>query len=517
MSKKSFASGAIILMLAGFIVKIFGFVYRIYLSNLIGSEGMGLFQLISPVYSLIILTLTSGISIAVSKMVAEELARNNLINLRRITYCALVISLGAGIFISGGIYFFMDFIAREVLKDSRTHLSLLILVPCIPVITASSALKGYYYGIQQVAPTAVSQIFEQVVKISVVMLLASRFINYGLQYACAMATLGMALGEIANLSLLVFVYKFRKKALPKNISKNGIMRKRKIIKDIVRTAFPVSLSRFITSVMAAFELILIPRRLLEGGLNYSASMMEYGKLTGMAMPLISFPSLVTSSLAITLVPAISEALSMKQLRSVNYRISKSIQLTFILGFIFTSIFLAFPHEIGGILYRREKVGELLFILAFTCVFAYLQQTLLGVLNGMGKQAVSLRNSVIGSIIRIGFVYFAIPLYGIKGYVVGIIISSGFVCALNLATVANTTGMTIDFRNWIIKPGFVGIVMFFISKYIYSFFGIFTKSMALNTVLAVAANILIGFTLMTIIGVLKKDEIQRLYKGKPKKK
>ncbi len=517
MSKKSFISGAIILMLAGFIVKIFGFVYRIYLSNLIGSEGMGLFQLISPVYSLIILTLTSGVSIAVSKMVAEELARNNLINLRRITYCALVISVGGGLFISGGIFFFMDFFSREVLKDPRTHLSLLILVPCIPVIAASSALKGYYYGIQQVVPTAVSQIFEQIVKISVVMLLASRFISRGLEYACAMATLGMALGEIANLSLLVFIYRFRKQTSLKNLSRKGIMRKRKIIKEIVRTAFPVSVNRFVTSIMAAFEFILIPRRLLEGGLNYSASMMEYGKLTGMAMPLIFFPSLVTSSLAITLVPAISEALSTKQFRSVNYRISKSIQFTFILGFIFTSIFLAFPHEIGGIVYRREKVGDLLFLLAFTCIFAYLQQTLLGVLNGMDKQAVSLRNSIIGSIIRIGFVYFAIPSYGIKGYVVGIIISSGLVCILNLATVVNTTGMAIDFRNWLIKPGMVCIIMLFISKYVYSFFTIFIRSITLNTIFAVAANVCIGLILMTIVGVLKKDEMKRLYKGMPKRK
>lgn len=515
MSKKSFVSGAIILMIAGFIVKIFGFVYRIYLSNLIGSEGMGLFQLISPVYSLIILTLTSGVSIAVSKMVAEELAKNNLINIRRITYCAFVISLVAGLFISGGIFFFIDFFSREVLKDARTYISLLILVPCIPVIAASSALKGYFYGIQQVTPTAISQIFEQVVKISVVMLLASRMMGKGLEYACAMATLGMALGEIANLSLLILIYKFKKHKFYKNVSRKGLMRKRNIIKEIVRTAFPVSVNRFITSVMGAFELILIPRRLLEGGLNYSASMMEYGKLTGMAMPLISFPCIVTSSLAITLVPAISEALSTKQYRSVNYRISKSIQFTFILGFIFTSIFLAFPHEIGGILYRREKVGGLLFMLAFTCVFTYLQQTLLGVLNGMGKQAVSLRNSVIGSAIRIGFVYFAIPVYGILGYIVGIIISSGFVCVLNLATVINTTGMTIDFRNWLIKPGVVCAVLFFISKYIYSFFSIFTTNFVLNTVFAVAADVCIGLMLMAEIGVLNKDEMKRLYKTKRK--
>jgi stage V sporulation protein B len=122
MAKRSFVSGVIILMLAGFAVKICGFIYRIYLSNLIGSEGMGLFQLIAPVYSLIILTLTSGISIAVSRMVAGELAQKHIVNLRRITYCALVMVLFGGLIISVLFFLNLDFIANVILKD-RGHLN----------------------------------------------------------------------------------------------------------------------------------------------------------------------------------------------------------------------------------------------------------------------------------------------------------------------------------------------------------------------------------------------------------
>ncbi len=510
MSKKSFVSGAIILMLAGFIVKIFGFVYRIYLSNLIGSEGMGLFQLISPVYSLVILTLTSGISIAVSKMVAEESARNHFVNLRRITFCALTIVVASGLIISVFIFLNLNFIANVVLKDSRTYYSLLLLIPCIPVIAAASALKGYFYGMQEVVPTAFSQIVEQIVKISLVIAVSSYFVNAGLEYACALATIGTALGEISNLLVLIAVYKIKKKGIQEEKAGKGFLRKRVIVKEIISISVPVSFNRFIMSVMTAFEFILIPRRLLAGGLSYSRSMMEYGKLTGMAMPLLTFPSLVTSSLATTLVPAISEAISLKNLRAVNYRISKSIQLTFILGFIFTSIFLSYPNEIGGILYRKEKIGDILYMLSFTCIFTYLQQTLLGILNGLGKQAVSLNNSIIGSIIRISFVYFGIPVYGIKGYIWGIIISSACVCILNLLTVVKTTGMAIDIKNWIIKPGTVGITMFLISRYIYSFFSIFNIGYFWNTVLALIGNIIIGIILMTTIGVLNREEIKRLF-------
>ena len=513
MSRRSFVSGAIILMLSGFIVRILGFVYRIYLSNLIGAEGMGLFQLISPVYSLIILTLTSGISIAVSKLVAAEMAKSHLINLRRITFCALIMVLSSGMVVSVFIYFNLNFIVNVIWKDSRTYWSMMLLIPSIPVIAAASALKGYFYGIQEVIPTALSQIVEQLVRISLVMVMAGYFLNVGLEYACALATAGMAIGEISNLLVLCIVYRFRKHSKKQNLSKSGLMRKRIILKELITISIPVSFNRFVNSIMFSIETILIPRALLEGGLNYTQSMEELGRLSGMAMPLLYFPSMVTSSLATTLVPAISEAISLKQYKSVNYRISKSIQVTFIIGFIFTAIFMSFPHEIANMIYRKERIGNMLYLLSFTCVFMYLQQTLLGTLNGLGKQGISLRNTVIGYCIRIGFVQLCIPIYGITGYVWGIIASSALVCILNLYTVIKTTGMTVDLRNWIIKPGLVCMLMIFTGKYVYSFFMIFVTEKTWTMVLTLIGSIAIGLSLMFAVGVLQKDEIIRLVHSK----
>ncbi|MCX8131243.1 MAG: stage V sporulation protein B [Clostridia bacterium] len=516
MSKKSFIGGAIILMLAGFVVRILGFVYRIYLSNLIGAEGMGLFQLISPVYTLVILTLTSGISIAVSKTVAEELAKNHIVNLRRITSCALMLVIGAGTIVSVFMFLNVRFIADVLLRDSRTYYSLLLLIPCIPVIAAAAAIKGYFYGIQDVTPTAVSQIVEQIVRIGLVMAMASYFLNIGLEFACALATIGMAFGEISNLAVVYIAYRIKRKKDIQNKGKTGALKKKSIIRSLLNISIPISLNRFIISIMTTVEMILIPRRLLTGGLDYQLSMQEYGRLAGMAMPLIFFPSLVTYSLATTLVPAISEAMSLKNYKSVNYRISKSIQITFILGFIFTAVFLAYPDEIGNLIYKKENIGGMLYLLAFCCIFIYLQQTLLGILNGLGKQGVSLRNFVIGNFIRIAFVYFIIPIYGIPGYVVGIIISSALVCILNLYSVIKTTGMALDIRNWLVKPGLVGIVMLFIARYIYSFCRIFDMGHNWSVVLTIVINVIVAISLMVVVGALQKDEILRLFGRVPKK-
>jgi stage V sporulation protein B len=508
-AKKSFLSGAIILMAAGLIVKIMGFFYRIYLSNLIGAEGMGLFQLISPVYVLVILTLTSGISIAVSKMVAEESAKRHFVNLRRITFYALLLVVFSGAIVSIIMFLKIDFITEVILKDSRTYYSMLLLLPSIPVIAAASALKGYFYGIQDVTPTALSQIVEQAVKMAIVMFMAEYFLEAGVEYACALATVGMALGEIANLTVVFIIYRLRKKKEPKVRSKYGLMRKRNIIGGLLKIALPVSSNRFIISIMAAAEVILIPRRLVTGGMAYQHSIETYGRLTGMAMPLLFFPSLVTSSIAVTLVPALSEAMSLKNFKSVNYRISKSIQIASILGFIFTALFITYPNQIGDMIYRKESIGEILRTFSLTCIFIYLQQTLLGVLNGLGKQAISLRNSIIGYIIRIMFVYFFIPIYGINSYMWGMVASTACVCILDLYTITKTTGMFLDIRNWILKPGLVCGAMIITGKYIYSFFSIFISKQIYNTLFAVAGYLLIAVALMFITGVLQREEIIRI--------
>lgn len=509
MKGRTFVGGAIILMAAGFIVRILGFVYRIYLSNLIGAEGMGLFQLIFPVYSLIILTLTAGISIGVSKMTAGELALGHTINIRRISLCALFVVISAGIIVSLAMYINLDLITQYIIKDRRTYSSLFLLIPCIPVIAAASALKGYFYGIQRVVPTAVSQIAEQAVKIGIVILLAGYFVNAGLEYACAVATAGMAFGEIANLAVLAAVYNWQRKRDLKGVTRTGLIRKRIIIIELVKTAVPVSANRFIISIMSVIEYLLIPWMLVAGGLDYTSSMETYGKLSGMALPLIFFPSMIPSSLATTLVPAISEAVSLKNYRSVNYRISKSIQVTFILGFIFTAVFLTYPEEIGNIVYRREKIGEMLYMLSFSCIFVYLQQTLTGVLNGLGRQGELLRNTMSGSLIRIAFVYFLIPVYGIQSYVWGLITSFAFTSVINTLTINRITGMLPDFKNWILKPGLAGAAMVLTGRYIYSFYEIFISAPWVKILLALTTDIFAGVFIMILAGGLEKNEVLKL--------
>lgn len=516
MTKRTFITGAIILMAAGFITRILGFVYRIYLSNLIGAEGMGVYQLIVPVYTLIILTLTSGVSIAVSKMIAEQAAQGNYINIKRISKVGLAGVIAASSIVSIFLYINIDFIVNVILKDSRTYSSVLVLIPCIPFIAAASAYKGYYYGIQEVTPTAVSQIVEQLVKIGIIMVLAARFLEAGLEYACALATVGMAVGEISNLFLLAAYYRLKKYPRITPVSSKGIIRKRKLITSILACAVPISFNRFIISMMAAAEVILIPQRLLAGGLNHIQSMEEYGKLTGMAFPLIMFPALVTTSLATTLVPAISEAISVNNYSTANNRISKSIQITMVLGFVFMALFACYPDKIADMIYPGQNVGYTLFLFSFTCIFVYLSQILTGIMNGLGKQGLYLINSIVGSAIRIASVYFLIPGYGIPAYILGVIVSFLIVCILNFMAIMRCTGMALDFRHWVIRPAAVTVLLFIFSDYIYSFFNFLKLPVVWQTLLAVGAYITIALFLMALVGAIAWRELFQMLGLKNKK-
>lgn len=504
--RKSFISGAVTLMAAGLIARLFGFVFRIYLSNLIGAEGIGLYELVLPVYTAVVLTITSGITIAVSKMVAEQNARRNRAGPGRITICAVALVAAAGAVISLFIFINAGSISNFVLGDARTRNALLILAACLPAVVASAALKGYFYGMQLVTPTAFSQVAEQAVKISVLIALSNGIAVSGAEYACSVATLAAVLGEMANLVVLSLVFSLKQKRISRERYIEKPPRKRKIIADLLKSAVPVSANRLVISTLSATEYILIPVMLAIGGLDDKSSMEVFGRLTGMAMPLILFPSLVTNSLATTLVPAISKSVTLKNRKTVAYQVSKSIQATFILGIVFSSLFLCYPDDIGSLIYKRENIGDLIFMLSFSCVFVYLQQTMAGVMNGLGKQGVLLRNTVIGSALRIGAVYFLIPVFGIKGYIAGFIISLVVTEILNLSAIHRITGMVFDLRNWFIKPGLVGFAVVLTGKYIRRFFDIFHVGTHMATLMSLAVSALTAALLMVTAGILKPQEI-----------
>lgn len=465
MRKKTVVQGALILTLANIITRILGFVYRIYMSNVIGAEGMGLYQLIMPIYMLVWSISSSGFQTTISKLTAQENAKNNYGNMGQFLKQSLFTSTLIAFALSLIVFTFADHIAVIILKDERTAFSLKLISLCFPFMAAGSCIRGYFLGLQETTVPALSQVLEQISRMSVIFFLASVFIPKGIEYACAVAVIGMGLGEFFAFTYVFASYirfkKSNKLLIPPTI--NPI----KSYSIILLMATPLTLNRVTGSFLSTVENVLIPQMLQRHGLNASEAIGLYGQLSGMAMPLLMFPSSFLTAIAIALTPAISEAKAVKNATRIKHTVSKAMQLTSIIGLGSCGLFLTFPHELGFAIYHQTEIGNILYMLGFICPFLYMQVTLSGILNGLGEQMFIFKNSIIVSAITILFIYWGIPRYGLPAFIVGWTLAAILVSALSFKRVLARTFVSIDLFNWAIKPSLCIVFTSLISKFIFN--------------------------------------------------
>ena len=498
MTAKQIAKGALLLTLTGLILRLIGFFYRIYQSNMIGNEGMGLVQLFNPVYSLILITLSSGLSTAVSNLTAQSDAVGG--DTTKIVKTAMRLVFLVGIPLGLIVFFSSGLIATYIVKDERTLMSFRFIGVFLPVVASSSVMRGYFYGSNHVLPSSVSQMVEQLVKVVAAVFLYEKLISKGLDYACLAAVIASVIGDVASFIMLSIIIA-RKGSQTKK--KQVVASTKKIRSDLVKISAPLSLNRLFSSLLHSAEIILIPRRWLLSGMKYAEGMDLFGRFTGMASPLIMFPSIFTSSLSTMLVPTIARDIHNEKM--LREKISKSIQLTMVIGFLFSAIFNSCAFEFGELLFAGKNVGEVIKILSWSCIFVYLNQTLAGIMHGLNKHSAFMWNSMIGCSLRILVVYFLVPLKGINIYVWGISVSFALTAILNLYSIIKSTGVKVDFRRWIFKPALVFLAMKATGQYItavLSVLGIYGK---LHLLVVILGTALIGLGMMFGVGAISFRE------------
>lgn len=507
MARKSLKYNAAILTATGFIVKAIGFAYRVFIANSIGTEGLGLYQLMTPIYSLLVLVLSAGISVAVSRFVAEESAKGLSRTGIKIASLSSGLVLGAGIIICGILLFNLDTLVLVTTGDTRTKQSLFWILVLVPPIAAVSAYKGYFYGKQEMLPNSIGQIFEQIVKLSFVLIFYGSFKGKGVESICLLAVLAMLIGECANV-LVVYVLFSVSKNKTKRKQRNECESTIRCIKKVTRTALPISANRLLLSTIGTVESLLIPQRLIHYGLNFQESLEEFGRLNGMASPLVFFPSMLPMSLATALVPAIASSVAARRYNVANRQIAQSIKLTIIMGLFFTSFFASCSNELAELVYPGQNVGGILHLLSYTGVFLYLQQTMLGILNGLAKERAMLVNTLMGSIVRIVAMWFFMPIWGVGAYIYAVIAGSIFTIILNFRTISKLTGISIDMGEWILRPlsaSLAGSIIALLLKQLPVFAGIPQRLSLIWGVFITITSMIIVFLIMRII---KKEDLKR---------
>lgn len=506
MSKNTLVISTLILTLASFITRIFGFIFRIYMSNVMGAEALGLYQLVFPIYILAWTISAAGISVTVSQLVATETGKGQSGNALRIAKIAIFLSVSIGSVISVILYVFAEPIATLIIQEPNTILSLKILSSCIPFMAASSSIKGYFFGKQEMSKPAISQVIEQSARMITVYVFTGFFVSKGLEYACALGVLGMCVGEIVSFFYAYMVYK---KDIRRRVISRAILPRAQALMILSSFALPLTLNRVTTSILGSIENILIPIKLQQFGLTNHQALSVYGQFTGMTMPLILFPSVITASLATALTPAVSHARASKNQDQLQFTISKTIQFALLIGIGAAALFMSLPHEIALALYNQPDVGNMLYALSFICPFFYLQSTLLGVLNGLGKQLELLVSSIAGSIICIAIIYFVVPYKGLFGFIAGLIISSSFVTLLHLANVLKYTSIPIDLINWFFKPVIAAAAGALLVRYVLDHFLINHFSLLVATFGAIGALGLFYVFFLFALGSLTWNDLKIL--------
>lgn len=505
MRKQTIIKGTIILTLAGLITRILGFANRIYLSNLIGAEGMGLYQLVFPIYMICYTICCSGLFTAVSRLTAEESSKPNNPDVRKPFILVSIVSTSIALILMAFVYLNAEFICVKLIHEPRIELAVKIVALTLPFTAITHCIKGYYYGLNKATMPAISQVFEQIVRIGAIYILFTMFISNSLEYASAMAVLGMALGEIASCILLIISFKTTVKKTIVKASKNSY---RFFAKKIYRIAVPITSNRIITTMLTSIETILIPTELQSYGYSHSYALSIYGTLTGMALPLIFFPTIITNSASLMLLPAIADANARNNKSLIKLTVTKTLKFTILMGIASTFLFLAFGRDLGTVIYNEEYVGTLLITLGWLCPFLYLQITLGSILNGLDKQLITFRNNIIGLGVRIVFIYTLIPRWGLNGYLWGLLASYLIVSALDSFYLIKVVSISFDVTAFIIKPIFVCVAALSMVDILNTLYSL-PFSYTINTFLYVLIYGIILLPLLIITKCITPNELKRL--------
>lgn len=444
-AKHPLITGSFLLTLAGFISRFIGFFYRMYLSQLFGEEGMGIYQLIGPVMALSFSLTAAGFQTSISKFVAEH--TGNPTDGRSGLYRPLLLGLSISLPLSILLMFLLQgnasFIASYLLQEPRTAPLLRILALSLPLSAAHACINGFFYGCKKAAIPAICQLVEQSFRVLSVYVIATFAFLQGRTPTLNITCIGILLGEIGAtlLSIGTLLYHTRNPLAtihsigfkPSNITTGKVF----TYGMLLSMAIPLIANRITLNLLQSIETVSLPARLRMYGYDQSTALSVYGVLTGMAFPLLFFPNAITNAFAVLLLPLISEQSALGNKAGVRKLTLKTIRYCSILGFSCMLVFLLFGKQLGLLLFHSQLAGIFIQTLSFMCPFLYLNNTLSAILQGMGKVIPLFFINVSALLLRLFFIFTFVPTYGIPGYLWGLLVGQLFQCAIYLLFINRT--------------------------------------------------------------------------------
>lgn len=512
MRRNNIVKGTLILTFAGFVTRFIGFFYRIFLSNTMDAELLGIYQLIFPVYGICYTVYAMGIQTSISSLVAAEIGKRNPKNVTKILRVGLILSVSLAAFLSLLVYINADFIAYRFLLEIRSADSLRILSIVFPFCGITACINGYYYGLKSAGVPAFTQLLEQVVRVFAVYVMALYAGNGDMRVTCEYAVIGLVIGEVVSCAYNIFsmfLTKSPSELIPLGPDANAKPnRRRTIIRNMLSQSVPLSANRLLLSILHSIEAIMIPTMLRRYGLSPQESLVIFGVLNGMSIPFIMFPTAITNALSVLLLPTISEAQAINNDKLIGRTTAISIKYSLIIGIISTGLFIVFGQDLGYTVFNNKSAGAYLVILAWLCPFLYLATTLTSIINGLGKAHVPFINSVVATLCKIGLIVFLIPSHGITGYLIALLIGQLIVTGLDMVAVVRLVHFDLDSINSLIKPAIIVAASSFMVKSCYDYIQKMTHISGVIYLLTFCMLLcVISVILLLITGAISKKDIR----------
>lgn len=501
-----FVSGTLILTLSGFVVKAIGSINWIILSRILGGEGIGIYQMAFPIYLLALDISSAGLPIAISIITAEKVAKQDYLGAQRIFRVSLSMLCTTALVLSVLMFFGSEvLIDEQIIRESRAYYSLIALAPAIFFTTVIAGYRGYLQGWQQMTPTALSQIIEQLVRVVVMLGFAALLLPYGLDYAAGGASLGAGAGGLAAWLVLIYYYYKLKHSLPADGPVYPKETIKHILKRLVVLAIPISLSSIMLPVVSNLDLLIVPRRLETAGYTTAQATELFGYLTGMSVPLINLATILTAAMAMSLVPAISHSFTLKNFDEIYERTASAMRISFLVTIPFSVMLYVMAEPVVTFIYNAPAATDATRAVAIAICFLGLHQITTAILQGLKRPKIPVINMAVACVVKVLCNWFlvAIPSFGITGASYATVADIGVAAALNLFFIYRHTGYMIH-ANIIVKnivsAAIMGAIMYFAYDVLRLHIGLFL-SLFLTCILGSA--IYIGLMVLTG-GVTRED-------------
>ncbi len=520
-SHSTFIKGAAILAVAGVSVRFFGAAMRIILAAIIGDEGIGLFQMAYPIYSSLLAISTAGIPVAISKLVAENIAVQDYREAGRVFRISLLILALTGLIITLLLVSGADYLAVAVVKEPRAVFPLLAISPAIFFVTIMSAIRGFFQGQQKMVPTALSQLLEQAGRVVVSLTLAVFLLPVGLEYAAAGAASGAVAGGILGMALLLILYWKNRPAfqeLEQKQSRHTPSAFGQILRRIFSLAIPITFGSLILPLITLIDLAVVPRQLQAAGLTPERATQLYGQLTGMASSIIYFPNVITIALGMSLVPAISEAFALRSHKLIASRSAMAIKLTlyFCIPSALGLYLLAEPITV--LLFNNAEAGRALAYMSWSVIPLCIYVSTIGILQGLGRPIIPVLNMVFGGLVKTLMAWYLTPIQGldIGGAALASVAGMGVAAVLNLYYVSRYTDWRFRSVELLLLPGiavaFMSATVHIIFRLAFHYTGFYFSPGLANaaaTLIAILLGVIVYGISLLLAGGLTRDELSQV--------